>query len=569
MENEKAGKVYLVGAGCGDAGLLTIKAQGLLGECDVVVVDNLVPEEVLQWTRPECEKIYVGKRYGVHTRKQQEINQLLVEKAREGKRVVRLKGGDPYVFGRGGEEFLALQEAGICCEEVPGISSAFAVPAAAGIPVTHRGLSGSVTVVTGTAAGKDGSPRLRLDFEVLAKLQGTLVILMGMHHLEGIVEGLTGAGMSPDTPAAVVMEGTTRRQRCLRTVLARLAKEAAEQGYTSPAVIIIGQVAGMELVSGKAGMDTMSGAGNLSGEAVVDRRKQLPLQGITVGATGTPHFVEKLSRVLAAQGASVWDMGFMEVQIAEEPLPDLVGFSWLVFTSPNGARVFLDKLGEEKRDLRTLYGKRIAVIGPGTGEVLACAGIYADYMPAVYDTVHLAEGLAKKILAEWPKEGEAFAKSDRDRMPVLLLRAQSGSAALPEIFSRKGIAYVDHPLYRLGICEEKRRLALEKRPDYVVFGSAMGVQAYFEGLEVCKIGDKEADRIQFGRDVHVGDTSATQYLCMGETCSRELANHTDSPFLVAEEASMKGIVAGLCRDVVLRLNKERNDFCFVSDFSPM
>ncbi len=154
-------------------------------------------------------------------------------------------------------------------------------------------------------------------------------------------------------------------------------------------------------------------------------------------------------------------------------------------------------------------------------------------------------------------------------MPVLLLRAQSGSAALPEIFSRKGIAYVDHPLYRLGICEEKRRLALEKRPDYVVFGSATGVQAYFEGLEVCKIGDKEADRIQSGRDVHVGDTSATQYLCMGETCSRELANHTDSPFLVAEEASMKGIVAGLCRDVVLRLNKERNDFCFVSDFSPM
>lgn len=590
------GKVYLVGAGCGDAGLITVKAQKLLQCCEVVIYDSLVPEEVLQWMGPECEKIYVGKRYGRHAMKQQEINQLLVEKAREGKLVVRLKGGDPYVFGRGGEEFLAMKEAGICCEEVPGISSAFAVPAAAGIPVTHRGLSGSVTVVTGTAAGEDGSPRLRLDFEALAKLQGTLVILMGMHHLEGIAEGLICAGMCPDTPAAVIMEGATRRQRSLRTRLARLAEEAVEQGFASPAVIVIGEVAGLELLSGKkepgtgaepelwlgkkkpeaeaglemvsrdaepeaelrleqvsgnTGMDTVPGSGNLPGEAVAGVGKRFPLRGITVGVTGTPRFVEKLSRVLTAQGASVWDMGFMEVQPVEESLPDFADFSWLVFTSPNGARIFLDKMKQEKRDLRSLRGNQIAVIGPGTAEVLSGAGIYADYMPEIYDTVHLAEGLTDRILAERPAEGVALAEKGRDRNPAMFLRAQSGSAALPEIFSRKGIAFVDYPLYQLGICRQKRMLALEKCPDYVVFGSAMGVQAYFEGLEEQGTGEKEADVRQSGRNTCVGDISATRYLSMGDMCSRELAKHTDRAFLVAEEASMEGIVSCLCRQAAL------------------
>lgn len=164
------GKVYLTGGGCGDAELVTLKAIKALQKCDTVVYDSLVTEELLQWTRPDCEKIYVGKRYQCHSRGQLAINALLVEKARAGKTVVRLKGGDPYVFGRGGEEFIALRDAGVRCEVIPGITSAIAVPAAAGIPVTHRGLSDSVTVVTGTAAGAGGKEELKLDFQTLARL---------------------------------------------------------------------------------------------------------------------------------------------------------------------------------------------------------------------------------------------------------------------------------------------------------------------------------------------------------------------------------------------------------------
>ena len=249
------GKVYLTGGGCGDAGLLTLRALEVLRGCDVVVYDSLVSEELLKWCPANCEKIYVGKRYGSHAKKQSEINALLVEQARAGKTVVRLKGGDPYVFGRGGEEFLALTEAGICCEEIPGISSAIAVPAAAGIPVTHRGMAASVTVVTGTAAEENGQARLKLDFDTLARLEGTLVILMGMHHLAEIVTELLAAGKDRNTPCAIVMEGTTERQRVLRAPLFELPAGAAKQGFTAPAVIVVGAVAKLELMI--AGMECL------------------------------------------------------------------------------------------------------------------------------------------------------------------------------------------------------------------------------------------------------------------------------------------------------------------------
>ncbi|MDE7133173.1 MAG: uroporphyrinogen-III C-methyltransferase, partial [Lachnospiraceae bacterium] len=359
----KTGKVYLTGGGCGDPGLLTLKALEVLRGCDVVIYDSLVSEALLERTRPDCEKIYVGKRYGSHAMKQSEINALLVEKAGAGKTVVRLKGGDPYVFGRGGEEFLALREAGVCCEEIPGITSAIAVPAAAGIPVTHRGLATSVTVVTGTAAEKDGQDRLQMDFETLARLEGTLVILMGMHHLKEIADGLMTAGKDPDTPCAVIMEGTTGRQRCMRTVLSQLYAEAVGQGFTSPAVIVIGAVAELELLSEKDGESEWQQILKRKDEQA-DKLKK-PLTGITVGATGTPHFVQKLSAALTEKGADVWDMGFMEIRPSEGPLPALEACGWLVFTSPNGVRVFLDKMKQERKDLRILYGKRIAVIGPG------------------------------------------------------------------------------------------------------------------------------------------------------------------------------------------------------------
>lgn len=536
----KAGKVYLAGGGCGDIGLLTLRALEALRSCDTVIYDSLVSEVLLKWCPADCEKIYVGKRYGSHAMKQSEINTLLLNKAREGKTVVRLKGGDPYVFGRGGEEFLALKEAGICCEEIPGISSAIAVPAAAGIPVTHRGLAASVTVVTGTAAEEGGHAQLKLDFDTLARLEGTLVILMGMHHLQEIAEGLMAAGKKPDTPCAVIMEGTTGRQRCMRTVLSRIYEEAAKQGFTSPAVIVIGAVADLELISERDTKKLFEKDNELELGQLLNKDDDIrsgqnyeqaenpenPLTGITVGATGTPHFVQKLSAALTEKGADVWDMGFMEIRPSESPLPDLEACGWLVFTSPNGVRVFLDKMKQERKDLRILYGKRIAVIGPGTAAVLEEIGIYADYMPEVYDAAHLAEGLTEKILDE-QRDGH------KDEVPAVFLRAAQGSASLPLIFKEKGISFEEYPIYELGIQKEKRNTSITKEPDYIVFGSAMGARAYFEGMEQAGLANTKS-----------------RHVCIGELCGEELKKHTANDYMVAQESSVEAIVECLCRKLL-------------------
>ena len=583
----KTGKVYLTGGGCGDARLLTLKALDVLRDCSVVVYDSLVPEELLELTRAGCEKIYVGKRYGNHAMKQDEINALLVQKAQEGKAVVRLKGGDPYVFGRGGEEFLALQKAGICCEEIPGISSAIAVPAAAGIPVTHRGLSASVTVVTGTAVDTEGQERLRMDFDTLARLDGTLVILMGMHHLQEIADGLIEAGKSPDTACAVIMEGTTKRQRCMRTVLSRLPAEAFTQGFTAPAVIVIGAVAALDLRAGNgeipeeqkeetpAGQTEDAWVAKVTFANIVPEEqmtnKAWPHKKVTVGVTGTPHFVQKMSAALEAlnmqareryseededmqacdESASAWtgsfairDMGFMEIRPNDKPLPDMNDCRWLVFTSPNGVRVFMDKMKQERKDLRILAGKRIAVIGPGTAAALENNGLFADYMPEVYDAVHLAEGLTRRILAERQavlaadRTPDAAAQCvDGKAVRTLFLRAKQGSDQLPRIFTEQGIPFTEYPLYELGIREEKRAAVIPQRPDYIVFGSAMGVRAYFEGMEAAGLTNIKS-----------------RYVCIGELCGEELKKHTDGQFLTARESSVNAVVECLREDIAMAVS---------------
>lgn len=594
----KKGKVYLVGAGCGDPGLLTVKAGELLGICDTVIYDSLISEELLGRVRPDCEKIYVGKRYGAHAMKQQEINRLLAEKAGEGKLVVRLKGGDPYLFGRGGEEFLALKEAGIFCLEIPGISSAIAVPAAAGIPVTHRGLSGSVTVVTGTAAGEDGRPSLQLDFETLARLSGTLVILMGMHFLKEISLGLMRAGKHPDTPCAVIMEGTTERQRCLRTSLVEMPREASAQGYTSPSVIVVGDVAELELLwkpesetlygtdvpsesETKLIFDTPSVSGTPAAPALMDEAlpeleapcgHDMPLAGVTVGATGTPGFVGRLSLVLRQKGARVWDMGFLEARPTGTPLPDFEDCSWLVFTSPNGAGIFLEQMKRLRRDLRSLGNKKIAVVGPGTARVFEEAGLFADYMPEIYDVRHLAEGLSERMeKTRRNREMRAVFPGSPDREKAVFLRAQGGSDELPAVFGRKGIPFAEVPLYELCVCQEKRAAALGRKPDYLVFGSARGVRTYFEGAAGLRaggigsrIGAAEVSAIEIDEtdatDLGIGETGeCPRCVCIGEMCGRELEKYIGRGFLTAGEASVEGIAACLCADAALRRGEHSSE----------
>lgn len=491
----KKGSVALVGAGCGDPEFLTLKALRLLKECEVLVYDSLVHDRIIGQSPAACEKIYVGKRYGKHSMGQDEINEILIQKARGQKKVVRLKGGDPYVFGRGGEEFLALQKAGISCFEVPGITSAIAVPAGAGIPVTHRNAARSVTILTGTTMENSGP-----DYETLSRLGGTLVILMGMHRLGEIAEGLMAAGMDADMPAAVIMEGSMPEQKSVQGRLGNIDRLVKEAGLTSPGVIVIGQTA----------------AFSLTGSEEVQEK---PLFGLRVGVTGTPGFAARLSAALTEAGAKPIDMAFMQVKTTQEPLPCLDTASWLVFTSPNGVRIFFGKMKEAHMDLRCLCGSQFAVIGPGTGSMLEEYGFYADYMPEIYDASHLARGLTEHLLSQGGLP--AFGK-------VFLFRAANANPVLGETFARKGIPFEEFSLYELGTDVKRRGEMPQAEADYVVFGSAAGIRAWMEDETL--------------------PVPVKKYVCIGEQCARALAAAGNRDCLTADPYTVEGIIACLCRE---------------------
>ena len=324
---KETGCVYLVGAGCGSADLITVRGLRLLQSCGAVVYDALIDPALLE-EAPLAERYPAGKRSGSHSMPQEEISALLVRLAREGKTVVRLKGGDPFVFGRGGEEILALQEAGIPFEEVPGISSAVAIPAEAGIPVTHRELSRSFHVITGrTAAGGELLPE---SLQALAALQGTLVFLMGLGGLERIAAGLIAAGKSPQTPAAVVSGGNSPSPANLRGTLETIAEQARAAAVQAPAVIVVGETAALHLESG------------------ISRS----LRGVSVGLTGTPAFAAKLADTLRPLGARTFPL--LTARIRPLPLEfDLSRLGdgagkWIVLTSANGVSCFFDLLNREK-----------------------------------------------------------------------------------------------------------------------------------------------------------------------------------------------------------------------------
>lgn len=568
-EKDKAGKVWLVGAGCGGPELITVKGLSLVESCDVLLYDSLSARELLERARPDCERIDVGKRYGGRAASQEEINGLLIRKAREGKTVVRLKGGDPYVFGRGGEEMLALREAGIACEEVPGISSAIAAPAAAGIPVTHRGLSRSVTVLTASSLTEGEERMTEADYGALTRLSGTLVVLMGMHHLKELTDRLIGAGMPPSRPAAVVMEGATDRQKWVRAPLERLAEEAERAGLKAPAVIVIGETAALHL----APMDFSESndwplgpspqgivphgtspqristqrtfpQGKLS-RGTAEQQVFGPLSGVRVGVTGTEGFAARLAAALGKQGAETVKLSFLETVPTERPLPELSGFSWLVFTSPNGVRIFLEKMKQERRDLRTLAGKRIAVIGPGTGETLAESGLIFDLMPEIHDASHLGAALAERM-----GPGER----------ALLLRSELGSPALTQKLSGAGREYEDFALYELrekpGQREKVFRRLRENPPDYLLFGSASGVRSFVDGL--IQSVDKTAlhSALQCGSLPRIG--------CIGPQCRAAWEEEkgrlkqilTEQPeAFTAEEFNIDGLVQAVGADRRMRRSR--------------
>jgi uroporphyrinogen III methyltransferase / synthase len=478
------GIVYLVGAGPGDPGLMTRRSLELIAAADVVLYDRLIPPGALDGARPDVELRYVGKEPGRPAVEQDQINQQLVELGRDGRRVVRLKGGDPFVFGRGGEEAEALAAAGVAFEVVPGVTAGVAAPAYAGIPVTHRDAASAVAFVTGHEdPAKDGSA---LDWEALARFPGTLVFYMGIKNLPLIAERLTGTGRPASEAAAVVARGTLDGQRTVTGTLGDIAALVAEAGIRPPAVTVVGPVAELR--------ETL---------AWLERR---PLHGETVAVTRARAQASGLATRLRELGAEVVETPAIRIEpLPVEPPepPDL-----LVLTSPNGVRLYFDAL---PGDARSLAGTRVAVIGPGTAAALREHGVEADVVPERF----VAEGLLEALEAE-PLDGRR----------VVVARAAEARDVLPDGLRERGALVEVVALY------ETVAEPLDPAPlavaTYVTFTSSSTVRFFLSGGGIVP----EAARI----------------VSIGPVTSETLREHGLEPHVEAERHDIDGLVAALSAD---------------------
>ena len=406
------GMVYLVGAGPGDAGLLTLRGAELLGRADVVVYDALVNAELLRLAPKTAEIIFAGKRAKDHAIAQDELNRLLVVKAKEGKTVVRLKGGDPYIFGRGGEEAEELVAAKIRFETVPGVSSVVAAPNYAGVPLTHREHCSSFTVITGH---EDPAKEVSgVDWEAIAKTPGTKVVLMGTERVRQITELLVTHGMSRDTPVAVVRWGTTGRQQSIEGTLATITDVAARAKLSAPAVMVIGEVVKLR--------------------SKLNWFENLSLFGRRIVVTRTREQAGGLSRQLSERGAEVLEIPTIRIvpprseEALTEALSGLNAYDWLVFTSPNGVTSFFDYFFRKFRDLRDIGGVRIAAVGPATAAKLRDLHLQVDLMPEEYVATKISDALSRYQSIQ--------------NLRLLLLQAEVANAELPRLLEDKG-AIVD------------------------------------------------------------------------------------------------------------------------------
>jgi uroporphyrinogen III methyltransferase/synthase len=421
-------KVYLIGAGPGDPGLFTLRGKAILEKADAVVYDYLANETLLSFARKDAELIYVGKKGGDHTLPQKDITALLVARAREGKIVARLKGGDPYMFGRGGEEAEALVVAGIPFEEVPGVTSGIAGPAYAGIPLTHRAHASSVCFATGHE--DPAKPETAHNWQALAGSASTLVFYMGMKNLPDIAQKLIAAGMPADTPAALVRWGTTGRQKSLVATIGELPGAAKKYGFSAPCLIIVGRVVTLH-----------------------DRLNWFetrPLSGKGVVVTRAREQASDSAALLEEFGASVIQFPTIEISpLAEysqtrEAIRNLAAYSMLIFTSVNGVHYFWKQLRELGLDSRALGTRKIVAIGPATADVLRGKGVEPDFVPEKY----VAEAVAEGIIS--------LCGGDMSGMRVLLPRAAAGRDVLPQAL-RAANAVVDVlPVYQTVPSEARR-----------------------------------------------------------------------------------------------------------------
>lgn len=491
------GRVILVGAGPSDAGLLTIKAMEAIKKAEVVVYDKLVGIEILNMIPSTAKKIDVGKSGGRHTVPQEKINEILLNEAAGGRLVIRLKGGDPFMFGRGGEELELLSEHNIPFEVIPGVTSAISVPAYAGIPVTHRDYCSSLHIITGHTKSED---KPEIDFEALVRLKGTLVFLMGVGALDSICKGLINAGMPRECPIALIEKGTTARQRELIATLENVVEEAKKADIKPPAVIVVGEVCRLHdkfaWITGRP----------LNGMRVV----------ITRPRSQSSLFCEQI-RALGGEAIEfpcIKTTPLTDSDIVKAAVKAIRSYSRVVFTSAVGVSVFFEALKAQNMDIRMLYNIKIAVIGKGTSEEFVKKGIIPDLMPESYNVKALAEALIKEI------------KSDEK---VLLFRASDGSADINRIFNENNIVYDDIAAYETHYntedCEFTEDLIRNGNYDYAAFTSASTVKGFVNSM-----GDI--------------DFSAVNALCIGEQTANE-ALKFGMRVTVAKEATIDSMVETL------------------------
>ena len=503
QEQVPVGKVWLVGAGPGDPGLFTLKGKEVLSRADVVVYDALVGSGVLTMIPKDAELINVGKRSSNHLAPQETINRILVEEAKKGKRVVRLKGGDPFLFGRGGEEMELLKLEKIPCEVVPGVTSAIAVPAYNGIPVTHRDFCSSVHIITGH---KKKDEKYDIDFEALVRTKGTLVFLMGVKALPDIMKGLLENGCDPFMPAAILQKGTLAGQKRIVATVSTLEEEVERQGVETPAIIVVGKVC--DLAQEFAWYE------------------ELPLAGKKILVTRPRELVSVMSRKLREKGAEVLELP----AICTVPIPDnallqkaikeLNTYQWLVFTSPSGVRIFFDELRAEKKDIRALAGLQIAALGSGTAKVLESHGLYPELIPEIFDGEALGKALAEKL-------------SGTEKL--LIPRAALGGRELIEELQKKGVVVDDIPTYDTlyetpGAVDEKAEFDAGT-VDYAVFTSASTVRGFEQAVKGI-------------------DFSKVKAVCIGRQ-TKAAADALGMETYMAEKATMDSVVAcveKLCRE---------------------
>ena len=499
----KSGKVYLVGVGPGDPALITVKGLECIRKADVVIYDRLIDDSLLEEASTDAEKIYVGKGRGCHAMEQKEISLLLVSKAREGRVVVRLKGGDPFVLGRGGEEAEVLAANQVPFEIVPGVSSAYAVPAYAGIPVTHRGLASLFTVITGHEDPEKG--KSSISWDKLSTGSDTLVFLMGMANMARIVKQLIQNGRSPSTPVAVISQGASPRQRTVVGRLEDIVSKAKQENFEPPAVIVVGEVVGLR--------EKLRWFDNM------------PLFGKRILVTRAEHQAKELGQLLISRGALPIQMPVIEIspprswRELDRAIRNLKSYGWIIFTSVNAVEVFWKRLYALGLDSRRLADAKVGAIGPATAGALEKRGICADYLPKIYTSQGFIAGLKRNDIAG---------------CKALLPRADIAGNELTDGLARLGAEVHQVTIYRTTTAtkpiSQAKQMLSRGDVDVITFTSASTVEGLLSIL---------------GRQWEV--IKKAKLVCIGPNTAAALTEKGLKADIVATEHTRVGLVAALER----------------------